>query len=101
MSSAYGSYQARTVSEESIVAARISAAELLTIHADRIYELLQQGDDALAAELAMHQSIAAVALAAIANPPTQLAMTCPRDGTAVVYDFAVGKYCCAQRHCPP
>jgi hypothetical protein len=101
MSSGYGSEQGRLADEESIAGARISAAELLGIHAERIYEILQEGDEAQAADLSMHLSIAEIALAAISDPPARLAMTCPRDGTAVIYDFALGKYCCARRHCPP
>ncbi len=101
MGAGFGADQGRPVNEESIAGARISAAELLSIHAERAYEILQQYDDAMAPELATHLSIARIALNAISETPRQLAMTCPRDGTPVIYDFAVGKYCCAQRHCPP
>jgi len=98
---AYGPGEAGRVDEASIAGARTSAAELLSIHAERAFEILQERGDADNLELLTHLHIVRVALDAISSTPALLEMTCPRDGTPVIYDFTVGKYCCAQRHCPP
>jgi hypothetical protein len=87
--------------ERYVADARVAAAELLSAHSDRIYEIAQDYEQASAPDLAMHVSIARVALEAISDPPARLNMTCPCDGTPVIYDIATGKYCCAERHCPP
>lgn len=84
-----------------IADARVAAADLLTVHSERISEIVQETDGGSGSELAMHVSMARMALDAVADPPARLSMACPCDGTPVIYDIAVGQYCCANRHCPP
>ncbi len=91
----------RRLEDRYVADARVAAAELLSIHSDRISEIVQDGSQVSASDLAMHISIARIALDAVSDPPARLSMTCPCDGTPVIYDIAVGKYCCAERHCPP
>jgi hypothetical protein len=91
----------RRLDERYVADARVAAAELLSVHSDRISDLVQESGAIIDSDLAMHISIARVALEAVADPPAQLSISCPCDGTPVIYDIAVGKYCCANRHCPP
>jgi hypothetical protein len=95
-----GGQEAR-VAELHVGRARIAASDLLSIHAERVSELMQGNGGIIDSDVSVHLSIVQAGLEAIADTPIRLNITCPRDGTPVIYDFAVGKYCCAQRHCPP
>jgi hypothetical protein len=96
-----GRDRVRRLDERYVADARVAAAELLNVHADRISEIAQESGARINSDLMMHISIAREALDAVADPPAQLGISCPCDGTPVIYDIAVGKYCCANRHCPP
>lgn len=93
--------QETRVAELHVGRARIAASDLLSIHAERVSELMQDNGGVIDSDVRVHLSIVQAGLEAIADTPIRLNITCPRDGTPVIYDFAVGKYCCAQRHCPP
>ena len=88
------------LSSEHVPGARMAAAKVLIAQATSILSALETSGGEWDAHVASLTSLAGAAFGAIQKPVSFLG-TCPNDGTQVEYDWAVGEYCCAMRHCPP
>jgi hypothetical protein len=83
-------------------AARRAAAVLLERQVLRMAEFLRELPENVdpIPRLAPMLALSRTALDAVQEPAFFIGL-CPDDGTRVEYDYTIGEYCCALRHCPP